>query len=75
VSIKGESRTELYRRLARRNLASLLRYKFIYEYGYDKGEVVVAAIVADICETIRRYYARPGGPGTGPDPLPGPCGQ
>jgi hypothetical protein len=60
VSIKGESRTELYRRLARRNLASLLRYKFIYEYGYDKGEVVAGAIVADICETIRCYYARPG---------------
>jgi hypothetical protein len=26
-----------YRRLARRDLASLLRYKFLHEYGYDKA--------------------------------------
>ena len=59
--MRGDSRAAVdYRRLARRNLASLLRYKFLHEYGYDKGAVVVAAIVADICETIRRYYARPG---------------
>jgi hypothetical protein len=32
----------------------------LYEYGYDKGEVVAGAIVADICETIRCYDARPG---------------
>lgn len=57
----GETRSAVdYRRLARRNLASLLRYKFLHEYGYDKGSVVVAAIVADLCETIRRYYAHAG---------------
>jgi hypothetical protein len=49
-----------YRRLARRNLASLLRYKFLNEYGYDKGPVVVEAIVADLCELIRRWVIRPG---------------
>jgi hypothetical protein len=49
-----------YRRLARRNLASLLRYKFLHEYGYDKGPVVVEAIVADLCELIRRWVLRPG---------------
>jgi len=48
------------RRLARRTLPSPLRYKFLHEYGYDKGAVVVGAIVADLCETIRRYYARAG---------------
>ena len=37
----------------------LLRYKFLHEYGYDKGEVVVAAIVEDICEVVRNYYRRP----------------
>jgi hypothetical protein len=59
--VRAEHRSTInYRRLARRNLPSMLRYKFLYEYGYDKGAVVVAAIVADICETIRRYYARPG---------------
>jgi hypothetical protein len=49
-----------YRRLARRDLASLLRYKFLREYGYDKGPVVVEAIVADLCELIRCYVLRPG---------------
>jgi hypothetical protein len=29
------------RRLRRRTLPSLLRYKFLHEYGYDKGAVVV----------------------------------
>lgn len=49
-----------YRRLARRNLPSLLRYKFLHEYGYDKGKVVVAAIVEDICNVVRSYYRRQG---------------
>jgi hypothetical protein len=44
------------RRLARRTLPGLLRYKFLHEYGYDKGEVVVEAIVADICEAVRNYF-------------------
>jgi Protein of unknown function (DUF1670) len=48
------------RRLARRTLPSLLRYKFLREYGYDKGAVVVAAIVDDICQVVRNYYTRPG---------------
>jgi hypothetical protein len=48
------------RRLARRTLPSLLRYKFLHEYGYDKGAVVVAAIVEDICQVVRNYYAHPG---------------
>ena len=49
----------LGRRLARRTLPSLLRYKFLHEYGYHKGEVIVAAIVEDICTVVRNYYRRP----------------
>jgi hypothetical protein len=45
-----------HKRLARRTLPSLLRYKFLHEYGYDKGAVVVDAIVADICEVVRNYF-------------------
>jgi hypothetical protein len=57
--MRGEPRGVTdHRRLVRRNLASLLRYKFLHEYGYDKGAVVVDAIVADLCETIGRYYTR-----------------
>ena len=58
--MKGESRNLIdYRRLSRRSLPSLLRYKFLNEYGYDKGAVVVQAIVDDICKVVRNYYARP----------------
>jgi len=59
--VKGEGRAIVdYRRLSRRSLPSLLRYKFLHEYGYDKGAVVVSAIVNDICEVVRNYYSRPG---------------
>jgi hypothetical protein len=49
----------LGKRLAKRTLPSLLAYKFLHEYGYDKGEVVVAAIVDDICTVVRNYFAKP----------------
>jgi hypothetical protein len=47
------------RRLTKRTLSSLLLYKFLHEYGYDKGEVVAGAIVADICAVVRDYFAKP----------------
>jgi hypothetical protein len=34
-------------------MPGLLRYKFLHEYGYDRGEVVAAAIVDDICAVVR----------------------
>ena len=49
---------DLARRLAKRTLPGLLRYKFLHEYGYDKGAVIVAAIVEDICTVVRNYYRR-----------------
>jgi hypothetical protein len=50
---------QMGRRLAKRTLPSLLTYKFLHEYGYDKGEVVVAAIVEDICDVVREYFTKP----------------
>lgn len=39
--MKRESQTLAeYRRLARRNLPALLRFKFLNEYGYDKAQSV-----------------------------------
>ena len=59
--MKGEARHLVdARRLARRSLPSLLRYKLLHEYGYDKGPVVVQAIVDDICNVMRNYYRREG---------------
>lgn len=49
---------QMGRRVTKRTLPSLLRYKFLHEYGYDKGEVVVAAIVEDICTVVRNYFCR-----------------
>jgi Protein of unknown function (DUF1670) len=61
---RGEAATPprlgTYRRLARRNLPALLRYTFLYEDGYDKGPVVVEAIVADLCQLICGWVLRPG---------------
>jgi Protein of unknown function (DUF1670) len=51
--------TQMGRRLAKRTLPSLLIYKFLHEYGYDKGEVVAAAIVDDICAVVRNYFTKP----------------
>jgi hypothetical protein len=59
-----------YQRLARRSLPSLLRYKFLHEYGYDKGAVVVSAIVDDICTVVRNYFSRPGEGLPCPPPAP-----
>ena len=59
--MRGESRSSVdARRLARRSLPSLLRYKFLHEYGYDKGSVMVRAIVEDICVVVRDYYVHDG---------------
>jgi hypothetical protein len=58
VSAPAVHSQNLGRRLAKRTLPSLLRYKFLHEYGYDKGEVIVAAIVEDICTVVRNYYRR-----------------
>jgi hypothetical protein len=59
--VKGDDRHLIdAHRLSRRSLPSLLRYKFLHEYGYDKGAVVVQAIVDDICAVVRNYYRRDG---------------
>lgn len=58
MSVPTVRSVQHHKRLARRTLPSLLRYKFLHEYGYDKGEVVVEAIVADICAVVRNYFVR-----------------
>ncbi len=46
-------------RLAPRRLRSMLRYRFLTAYGYEKGPVIVDAIVDDILELIEQYYITP----------------
>jgi hypothetical protein len=44
-------------RWAKRSLKQQLHYKFINEYGYERGPVVAAAIVADILTLIEQGYS------------------
>lgn len=46
-------------RLAPRELRAMLRHRFLHAYGYDKGPVLVDAIVDDILELLEQYYVTP----------------
>jgi hypothetical protein len=43
-------------RLKGKSLKQVLLYRFLNQYGYDKGEVTAKAIVEDILSLIERYY-------------------
>ncbi len=45
-----------FNRLNGKSLKQILLYRFLNQYGYDKGEVTAKAIVADILSLIQRYY-------------------
>jgi len=64
------TRTDLnlkkFRRIKGKSLEQMLLYRFLNDYGYDKGEVTAKAIVDDILSLIHRYsiLARPPEEGT-----------
>jgi len=43
-------------RLSRKNLFNILVSKFLNEYGYEKGKVIVESICSDILQTIKSCY-------------------
>lgn len=45
-----------FNRLNGKSLKQVLLYRFLNQYGYDKGEVTAKAIVEDILSLIERYY-------------------
>jgi hypothetical protein len=45
-----------FNRLKGKSLKQVLLYRFLNQYGYDKGEVTAKAIVEDILSLIERYY-------------------
>jgi hypothetical protein len=45
-----------FNRLNGKSLKQVLLYRFLNQYGYDKGEVTAKAIVGDILSLIERYY-------------------
>jgi hypothetical protein len=44
-------------RWAKRSVKQQLLYKFINDYGYERGPVVAAAIVDDILAQIEELYS------------------
>jgi hypothetical protein len=43
-------------RWAKRSLKQQLLYKFLHEYGYERGAIVAEAIVTDILQLIEEVY-------------------
>jgi hypothetical protein len=53
---KAQLQLKKMRRLKDKNLESLLLYRFLNNYGYDKGEVTARAIIKDILGLIDDYF-------------------
>ena len=45
------------RRLADKSLRSQLRYRFLHDYGFEKGRLIVEHIIDDILDLMAQYYA------------------
>jgi hypothetical protein len=53
---KEQIQLKKFRRLKDKSLQQLLLYKFLNEYGYDKGEITARAIINDILKLINDYF-------------------
>lgn len=53
---KAQIQLKKVRRLKSKSLESLLLYRFLNHYGYDKGEVTARAIVDDLLRLIDEYF-------------------
>lgn len=53
---KQEVNLKKFRRINDKSLRQMLLYRFLHQYGYDKGEVTASAIVDDIIRLIESYF-------------------
>ena len=53
---KDQIQLKKFRRLSDKSLDQLLLYKFLNNYGYDRGEVTARAIINDILITVDNYF-------------------
>ena len=53
---KSQIQLKKFRRLNDNSLKQLLIYRFLNQYGYDKGEITAKAIVEDIIQLIENYF-------------------
>jgi hypothetical protein len=49
-------RNQRYKRLKGKTLKQILLYRFLSQYGYDKGAVTAGAIIDDILLMVEQYY-------------------
>ena len=53
---KMQIQNKKYRRLKDKSLAQHLLYRFMNNYGYDKGEITAKAIIKDILNVVDDYF-------------------
>jgi hypothetical protein len=53
---KQQIQIKKYRRLSDKSLEQLLLYRFLNNYGYDRGEITAKAIISDILQIINDYF-------------------
>jgi len=53
---KAQIQNKKYRRLKDKSLEQHLLYKFLNNYGYEKGEITAKAIIKDIIQEIQNHF-------------------
>jgi len=53
---KAQIQNKKYRRLKDKSLEQHLLYRFMNNYGYDKGEITAKAIIKDILKVVELYF-------------------
>jgi hypothetical protein len=53
---KTQIQNKKYRRLKDKSLEQHLLYRFLNNYGYDKGEITAKAIIKDILQVVEHYF-------------------
>ncbi len=53
---KAQIQNKKYRRLKDKSLEQHLLYRFLNNYGYDKGEITAKAIIKDILKVVELYF-------------------
>lgn len=53
---KTQIQNKKYRRLKDKSLEQHLLFRFLNNYGYDKGEITAKAIIKDILQVVEHYF-------------------
>jgi len=53
---KEQAQLKKFRRLKDKSLEQILLYRFLNQYGYDRGQITATAIIQDILQIIDDYF-------------------